>query len=372
MDKYEHGGDIYSRNIKLDFSANINPLGMSDNVIEALHRSVEMCRNYPDPMCRELCNKLGEKENVPSEYVLCGNGAADLIYRCVYAARPKKALLAAPTFSEYERALEAVDCEINFFDLLEENKFELTGDIIPYIEGMDILFLCTPNNPTGGLIEPQLLYDIADKCRETGTRLILDMSFLDFSERAAEYSLTGLLEKGAVIIKAFTKMYSIPGLRLGYMLCADDDYREKVRRSGQSWSVSIPAQAAGLAALDEEDFVTKTVIYISREKRYINDNMGKFPVIDFFPSEANFLLFKSEKPIEEILLKYDIAIRSCKNFRGLGENFYRMAVKSHEDNLRLIFLLRKELSDGSEAYDPGYHVERWEKLFLRSTLQNLL
>ena len=373
MDKYEHGGDIYSRNIKLDFSANINPLGMSEGVIEALHRAVDSCKVYPDPLCRELCGKIAEKENVPSEFVLCGNGAADLIYRAVFAVMPKKALLIAPTFSEYERALEAVGCDIEFFQLTEENGFELTEDILSHInKDTDMLFLCNPNNPTGNLIEPGLLSAIADKCRETETRLILDHSFIDFSERAAEYPTAELTAKGAVIIKAFTKMYSIPGVRLGYMICGDEEFMDRVRRSGQSWSVSVPAQAAGLAALAEEDFVSRTVTYISREKRYINEYMGKFPVIDIFPSEANFLLFKSEKPIEEILLKYDIAIRSCRNFRGLGENFYRMAVRSHEDNLKLIFILRKELSDGSEAYDPGYHVERWEKLFLRGTLQNLL
>ncbi|MGN0639001.1 MAG: pyridoxal phosphate-dependent aminotransferase [Huintestinicola sp.] len=372
MDKYEHGGDIYSRNIKLDFSANINPLGMSEGVMEALHRAVDSCRFYPDPLCRELCAKIGEKENVPSEYVLCGNGAADLIYRAVFAVMPKKALLIAPTFSEYERALEAAGCETEFFGLSEENGFELTEDIISKLSGMDMLFLCNPNNPTGKLIAPELLSEIADRCRETGTRLILDHSFIDFSERAAEYPSAELIKKGAVIIKAFTKMYSVPGVRLGYMLCGDGEFMRKVGLAGQSWSVSVPAQAAGLAALADEDFVSRTVTYISREKRYINEYMGKFPVIDIFPSEANFLLFKSEKPIEEILQKYEIAIRSCKNFRGLGENFYRMAVKSHEDNLKLIFILRKELSDGSEAYDPGYHVERWEKLFLRGTLQNLL
>lgn len=373
MDKFEHGGDIYSRNIKLDFSANINPLGMSEVVIEALHRAVDSCKVYPDPLCRELCAKIGEKENVPIEVVLCGNGAADLIYRAVFAVMPKRALLIAPTFSEYERALEAVGCDIDFFQLTEENGFELTEDFLSHInEDIDIIFLCNPNNPTGNLIEPGLLSDIAEMCRETGTRLILDHSFIEFSERVAEYTAVELIEKGAVIIKAFTKMYSIPGVRLGYMLCSDREFMDKVRLAGQSWSVSVPAQAAGLAALAEGDFVGRTVTYISREKRYINEYMGKFPVIDFFPSEANFLLFKSDKPIEEILLKYDIAIRSCKNFRGLGENFYRMAVRSHEDNLKLIFILRKELSDGSEAYDPGYHVERWEKLFLRGTLQNLL
>ncbi|MGN1102967.1 MAG: pyridoxal phosphate-dependent aminotransferase, partial [Huintestinicola sp.] len=318
MDKYEHGGDIYSKNIKIDFSANINPLGMSEGVIEALHRAVDSCRFYPDTLCRELCAKIGEKENVPSEFVLCGNGAADLIYRAVFAVMPKRALLIAPTFSEYERALEAIGCSIDFFQLQEENGFELTDEIIPKISGIDILFLCNPNNPTGKLIAPGLLSEIADKCRETGTKLILDHSFIEFSERAAEYTAAELIEKGAVIIKAFTKMYSVPGVRLGYMLCGDERFLNRVRQSGQSWSVSVPAQAAGLAALSEEDFVSRTVTYISREKRYINEYMGKFPVIDIFPSEANFLLFKSEKPIEDILQKYDIAIRSCKNFRGLG------------------------------------------------------
>lgn len=371
MDKYEHGGDIYSRNIKLDFSANINPLGMSENVIDAIHRAVGECINYPDPHCRALCGKIAETEDVTAEYVICGNGASDMIYRAVFAVRPKRALITAPTFSEYERALEAAGCDIRIFDLSEENGFELSEDIIPALEGMDMVFLCNPNNPTGKLISPELLNLIAEKCREAGIILILDHSFIDFSENAAEYPAGKLCEKGAVIIKAFTKMYSVPGLRLGYMICSDSVFRNKVILAGQSWSVSVPAQAAGLAALEDKDLVKRSVIYISREKRYINEYMGRFPVIDIYPSEANFLLIRTEKPIDEILLKYDIAIRSCRNFRGLGENFFRMAVRSHEDNLKLIFILRKELSDGSEAYDPGYHVERWEKLFLRGTLQDL-
>ncbi|MCI7768628.1 MAG: aminotransferase class I/II-fold pyridoxal phosphate-dependent enzyme [Oscillospiraceae bacterium] len=372
MDKYEHGGDIYSRSVKWDFSANINPLGMSESVTEAVHMAVERCSAYPDPLCRELCGKIAELEKVPADNIICGNGASDLIYRAVFAARPKRALIAAPTFSEYERALEAAGCEIKFFYLSEENEFNLTEDFIPMIDGVDMVFLCNPNNPTGKLISPALLSDITRKCNECGTRLILDHSFIDFSENAANYPSAELSEKGAVIIKAFTKMYSFPGLRLGYMICSDEAFRKKVSLSGQSWSVSIPAQAAGIAALEEEDFIERSVIYISREKRYIYEYMGKFPVLKIFPSEANFLLIKSEKPIEDILLKHEIAVRSCRNFRGLGENFYRMAVKSHADNVKLIFILRKELSDGSEAYDPGYHVERWEKLFLRGTLQNLL
>lgn len=372
MDKYEHGGDIYSGSVMLDFSANINPLGMSEGVKEAVHRAIECCNAYPDPFCRTLCRKIAEKESVPAEYIVCGNGASDMIYRAVFAARPRRALITAPTFSEYERALEAEGCETEYHELSEENGFELTEDILPKIDGMDMVFLCNPNNPTGKLISPELLSDIIVKCNAAGARLILDHSFIDFSERAAEYPSSELCENGAVIIKAFTKMYSVPGLRLGYMICSDEIFREKVKLSGQSWSVSIPAQAAGIAALEEEDFIERSVIYISREKRYIYEYMGKFPVLEIFPSEANFLLIRSEKPIDEILRKHGIAIRSCRNFRGLGENYFRMAVKSHEDNLKLIFTLRKELNDGSEAYDPGYHVERWEKLFLRGTLQNLL
>ena len=162
MDKYEHGGT----DARIDFSANINPLGMPEGAYKALSGAIRSCGTYPDPECTVLREKIGQRENIQPEHIICGNGAADLIFRTVFAAKPKKALLLAPTFSEYEKALSAAGCEINFYALKEENDFALGDDYINVLEGgYDIVFLCSPNNPTGGELSEQCLLEIVTRCK---------------------------------------------------------------------------------------------------------------------------------------------------------------------------------------------------------------
>jgi len=154
MERFEHGGDIYGNpGVRLDFSVNTNPLGMPDAVRQALVSRVDEYARYPDPQCRTLRAAIALHENVPEDWVLCGNGAADLIYRLCYAVGPRRALVCAPTFSEYERALEQIGCRAAHHNLTAEEQFALTSDIEErLVPGIDALFLCHPNNPTGGLI----------------------------------------------------------------------------------------------------------------------------------------------------------------------------------------------------------------------------
>ncbi|MDR2899852.1 MAG: aminotransferase class I/II-fold pyridoxal phosphate-dependent enzyme, partial [Clostridiales bacterium] len=155
MGPFDHGGDIYTNpNVSMDFSVNTNPLGMPDEVTDALITRVCEFERYPDTKCAELISKISRHENIPVAQILCGNGAADLIYRLCTATLPKTALLCAPTFSEYERALRSVGCEISYHELKEEDGFDVTDDITKkFNAGLDILFLCNPNNPTGRLID---------------------------------------------------------------------------------------------------------------------------------------------------------------------------------------------------------------------------
>ena len=183
MNRFAHGGDIYSRHIEHDFSANINPLGLPDEVLLEISDSLWRCGNYPDPSCRELIRAISDSEWFPSGRIVCGNGAADMIYRIVSAFKPRRALVCAPTFSEYEKALTEYGCAIRQHFLSQENDFRLTCNILSDITSdIDILFLCNPNNPTGHTIPPELMEHISAKCRETGTFLVVDECFLDFVE----------------------------------------------------------------------------------------------------------------------------------------------------------------------------------------------
>lgn len=328
-----HGGDIYSRELESDFSANLNPLGIPEAVrIAAAEADFT---HYPDTRCSALVKALSAYEGVPAENIVCGNGAADVIYRIVGALRPKRALLCAPTFSEYEKALVERDCAVSYHKLREEDGFALGEDILPEISAGDMLFLCSPNNPVGNVIEPRLLERILGRCRECGTVAVVDECFLDFVEDG--FSAKNCLFPNVIVIKAFTKICAMAGLRLGYALFGDERCALSVRECGQPWGVSAPAQAAGVAAarvLSETDFLERSRTLIAEERDFLAGELSQLG-FEVFPSSANFLLFKGAENLAEVLLKHGIAIRSCRDYRGMDERFFRIAVRTHEENERL-------------------------------------
>lgn len=345
-----HGGDWagfaaeYGA-MPLDFSANVSPLGVPDEVRRAIEQAAAQADRYPDPLCRALRAAIAQKEAVPAEYILCGNGAADLIFRAVLARKPRKALVTAPSFAEYAAALETVDCEIVRYALKEERDFRLEADFLQAITpDMDMVFLCQPNNPTGLTSPRELLLRIAERCRDCGILLVLDECFTDFLDAPEAHSLKGELERfpNLLILKAFTKLYAMAGVRLGYALSADASQLEVLAKAGQPWAVSSLAQAAGIAALREKDYVQRLRRLIGAERPWL---LGKLTALGLrvIPGEANYLLFACTRPLTLLLRQRGILIRSCANYPGLDDRWYRVAVRSHEENQRLVEALREVL-----------------------------
>ncbi len=336
-----HGGDVYGHaGIKLDFSVNTNALGMPAEVRQALLAAVDSYSRYPDPQCRQLTAAIAAKEGLAPDQVLCGNGAADLIYRLVYALKPRRALLLAPGFSEYEAALRQAGTELTYYRLRAENSFDPGADLADLITAdLDLLFLCNPNNPTGRLLPEDVLAKILQRAAATGTYVLIDECFLDFSRaESAKSRLTDL--PGLFVLKAFTKIYAMAGLRLGYLLNADRSVLAKVNRAGQCWSVSLPAQVAGLAALQVEGWEEKTRELLESERSFLTKNLLDLG-LEVLPSAANFLLLRSDLPLYRLLLDQGILIRSCANFIGLDETYFRLAVKRPEENQRLLAGLKE-------------------------------
>lgn len=332
----EHGGNLRGRSDLLDFSANINPLGLPHSVKEAVTASVHEWTHYPDPDCAALTAALSAHTGFLAEQIVCGNGAADLIYRIVHALHPRHALICAPTFSEYEHALLESGCEISIFNLTEQNSFRLSDGILNYITpDIDLLFLCTPNNPTGLRIEPELLAKIAMYCDKNNTVFVCDECFLAFSEQAAAYSLKTSMNPSCIILNAFTKIYAMPGIRLGFVCCGSKKLAAKIRQSGQYWSVSVPAQAAGIAALQDAEYISRTVRYVAEERAFLTDSLRKCG-IHVYRSDANFLMLRTNSQFADSMLKTGIIIRQCANFRNLDESYFRIAVRTHEENCQLI------------------------------------
>lgn len=332
----EHGGDIYSRQIECDFSANLNPLGMPESVKTVLKNSVSECENYPDPFCRKLRQALSEHEIFPSENIVCGNGAADLIYRLVSAVKPKKAVVTAPTFSEYEEALKESGSQIIKHYLSDENGFIVDDGILNNLDSsIDMIFLCSPNNPTGQIVPKDILKAVAEKCLENDILFVCDECFLSFVNDSKNKSVREFMNEKVIILNAFTKIYAMAGLRLGYALFGSSGLAEKVQQTGQYWSVSTPAQIAGIAALQEKDYIEKTAQLVNKERVFLTSELQKIG-FRVFKSEANFILFRCDIPIDELLLRERIAIRNCSNYEGLSDGYFRIAVKNHEENTMLI------------------------------------
>ncbi len=349
-----HGGDVYSARQKmkqepLDFSANINPMGMPPGAVRAAADALQQCTQYPDPLCRELRAALAAYEGIPAEQIVCGNGAADLIFRIVAATHPQRALLLEPTFAEYEQALRSMDCSIAYFPLQESEGFVLPEAFLQQLTPeINLLFLCNPNNPTGRTVSPALLQEIWKRCEEAGILLVVDECFNEFLEHPEQNTLKDVLETGAnaVILKAFTKSFAMPGLRLGYGLCGNRDLAERIFSCGQPWGVSIPAQAAGVAALQEQGYLERMRRLIQTERRWLSENLARLG-LRVFPSEANYILFRTETEISlrERMEQRGVLIRACGNYRGLDDRYYRIAVRGHDENERLIAALKCALEE---------------------------
>lgn len=334
----QHGGDIYSHPGVLDFSANINPLPTPDPILEAAKEGLELVSGYPDYACRELRAALAGSLRCPMDCIICGNGAAELLFTLVLARKPQKALVAVPGFLEYENALRSVGTEIVYYPLQETNGFALCEDYLSSLtEELDMVFLCSPNNPTGNLIDRELLLKISDICENKQILLVMDECFQDFLQNPSRYSLLQELagRQYLFLLKSFTKLFGLAGLRLGYGVTWNRELLEKMKQSRQPWSVSLPAQKAGIAALAQEEYVRKTREYIRQEQQFLYQSLRGLGWKVYEPS-ANFIFFRGCVGLQETLLEQNILIRDCSNYCGLEPGYYRIAVKKHEENKKLI------------------------------------
>ena len=278
-----HGGDIYSCKTEdgrypLDFSSNPNPFGVPKAAKAAIADAAETADRYPDPLCRELRKAIAAHETIDEQNIFCSNGAADIIFRLVQVKKPKRAIVTAPSFAEYELALKTVGCEITRSFTYPQNDFDITEDILNQLDsGIDIAFLCNPNNPTASLIDEQLLEKTVKRCEENGILLIIDECFLgfcgDYEQRSLKYIANR--SENVVVINAFTKLYGLAGVRLGWCVSADEKLISALYSAGQPWAVSSIAQAAGVAALTEKDYIIKTQNLVAEQRCFIADKLQK-------------------------------------------------------------------------------------------------
>lgn len=332
-----HGGDIYRNTIEMDYSVNVNPLGIPPRVERALQDAVKLCGRYPDYEARELTAAIAQWSGAAYEDILCGNGASELFMAVVQALKPVQTLIPVPSFYGYTHAAEAAGGTIRWFATNRESGFQVEESLIQALgTGIELLFLCNPNNPSGSLIELKVLRRILDVCLLKGITVVVDECFLEFTGREADCSVKGLvgIYPNLIVIRAFTKIFAIPGVRLGYLICHNREVHSRIGSRLPEWNLSVFAQAAGVAACREREYVERTAEAVRHEREELTACL-QTAGITVFPSDANFLLLHTKLPLYEELLKRHILIRDCSNFRGLEKGYYRVAVRNHEDNKRL-------------------------------------
>ena len=341
-----HGGDIYRNKTDLDFSVNINPMGPPSEVETVLSEVVLSVNRYPDLYHEKLKKSITDLFDLSQEEVIFGNGASELIMAVCHEIMPQKALILSPGFSGYEYALNGAcqDCNISYHSLLEDDDFTLKEDILQRLreEKPDLFFLTNPNNPNGKIIEKNLLEEIITVCEEQSTIVVLDECFLPLTgfEKRLSFSYRTREYKNLIVLRAFTKTFAIPGVRLGYALC-QKELAEAVKRHLPEWNLSVFAQMAGEECMKHLDYLEETVELIQKERSYLSGELEKLGY-KVYPSDANYILFRSNRrDLAEKLLSDGILIRDCWDYKGLSKGYYRIAVKTHMENERLLSMLKK-------------------------------
>ncbi len=350
-----HGGNVYeiahqlrcSPDDLLDFSASINPLGPPPGLWDAFRDGFPLLQHYPDISNRAFTEALSEFHGVSPERIVVGNGSTELIYWLARALKLQKAVVAVPTFSEYQRAFEREGVRLHRVRSLEEARFQPTledlraavAEVAP-----EAVLLTHPGSPSGVLMELEVRQWVAEACQAEGWTGIIDEAFVDFCE---EESLKASLGESPplVLIRSMTKFYAIPGLRLGYLL-TNSALARRIRQFIPPWSVNTFAQMAGVFCMRQESYRTRTVDLVKREREFLGSGIAELKLGTALPGVANYLLvriddrFPGVATLQQDLLRRDkILIRDCSNFDGLDERYFRIAVRLPQENRRLLAAL---------------------------------
>jgi adenosylcobyric acid synthase len=346
MREYDHGGHLTrlatmsGRAVDeiLDFSANINPLGLPDWFRPLIGRTLESVVHYPDPDCSKVVEAVSSRYRAAADEVLVGNGSTELIYLIPRVTGSRRAVIPMPAYVDYAKASTLAGLHVEPMVLRESNGFALDlSQLGSLIQDRDLVFVCRPNNPTGLVCDAEALRSLA--AEHPQAVFVVDEAFGDFVDDFS--SLTHQRPSNVIVLLSLTKIFAVPGLRLGCAL-ADAGLAASVRRIQPTWSVNTMAQAVGAAAVLDADYIRLSRDFVRARREDLITALRAVPDLTVYPGTANFLLLRIDrkgmdaKTLAERLLSDGIAIRICSNFVGLDERFFRVAVRTAEENERLV------------------------------------
>ncbi|WP_330112215.1 histidinol-phosphate transaminase (plasmid) [Cetobacterium somerae] len=346
-----HGGNIYKlkrdNGIEvLDYSSNINPLGVPNSFKKAVIENFETLEKYPDIDYVELRTAIGDYNNCHIDNVVVGNGATEVLFLYMKAVKAKKVLIIAPTFAEYERAARAAGRDVKFFPLSKD--FSLNENmLLEFITDEDVVVMCNPNNPTGKFQNLEKIKKIADFLERKNKKLFIDEAFIEFIDDWKDKTAFLLKHKNIFILRALTKFFALPGVRLGYGLTYDESILDEIKNIREPWSVNGVAEIAGKTMLLDTLYIHETENWIKKEKLWFYEELCKIDNIEVTPTETNFILVKllndNAKSFRKKMIENGVLVRDASNFMFLDESYIRLAIKDRKKNEQVLEALRRVL-----------------------------
>jgi len=355
----KHGGDIYQvaretgKKLEdiIDFSANINPLGYSSRVKKAFAGIEDLIINYPDREARDFIDALSAHHNFSADNFLGGSGATEFVHFFPAIIRPKSVLVVAPTFTEYEYSYQRAKGVIFYFNTLEKDNFVLQKkQLLEELKrGYSALYICNPANPTGALISADTMEEIVTYACKKGTNVIIDETYMDMVEKHSMKKLVNNFDN-LFILRSMTNFFALPGLRSGYLISHAKNI-EKIREKQMPWSMNAVAQCAAVESLNDHAHIQKSIKYIAEAGSALAAELKPISSLTLFKSNVNYFLLKLQASarltasgLNEKLLAKGIMIRTCEDFQGLDESFFRIAIKKKNENKKLVTELKKILT----------------------------
>ncbi len=354
-----HGGNLRQESLRfgirenelLDFSANINPSGYPEYLKTLYTEAFETIRNYPDPDSSELINAISSEYNISEKNIIAGNGGAELINVLGVIFRNRRALIVHPNFAEYERALIANGVGIENLIGKEDKNFKPeVGEISDKIRNdHDILYLSSPNNPVGYTYSRDEIKEIRGICMKKDVKLFVDEAFIDFCKDSDGVFQEIERSKNLIVLRSLTKIFAIPGIRLGYLGAGDSALIDEIRKFLPEWSVNSIAQNLGKHLITDKSFRKESRRVIIELRCRMEEKLGGIDDLRLFSSNSNYLLCKIDKEgvnaedLKNSLGAKGVIIKVCDKYKGLNNNFFRVAVKSSEDNIKLTDGIREFL-----------------------------
>jgi len=360
----EHGGDVYTEGIfkgreLIDFSSNINPLGVPNSFKENINEALENMERYPDVKYRKVKKHLKnymkfsssyfglesqslENSTIDEEDIVLGNGAAEIIDLAISCF--KNICIVIPSFIEYEKNAVKWGCSIEYSYLKKDMTFDYK-DILSKMESSEALIIGNPNNPNGNVINKDKFKAIMDYCQKNNKIILVDEAFIEFTGKRG-YTLLRDMENYdcILIIKALTKFYAMPGIRMGYGVSKNRELIEKIKEKQNPWNINCFAELAVKYILKDQQYIEESLKWIEEERTFITHKLKNINFIEkVYTTYSNFVLCKLKNidchKLYELCLEKGIAIRKCDNFKGLNEEYVRFAIKDRQSNEQIIEVL---------------------------------